>query len=107
NGSRTRFQRFAKKIYIYPLAITNRIRTFAPAQPGPSTGEVAEWSNAAVLKTVEGHTSGGSNPSLSARSNPAPHQRGIFIFSAWPSVSLRRSVKNQNGSERSERLDLG
>ena len=31
-----------------------------------ATGELAEWSNAAVLKTVEGHTSGGSNPSLSA-----------------------------------------
>lgn len=30
-------------------------------------GELAEWSIAAVLKTVEGHTSGGSNPSLSAR----------------------------------------
>ena len=27
---------------------------------------MAEWSNAAVLKTVEGHTSGGSNPSSSA-----------------------------------------
>ena len=27
---------------------------------------MAEWSIAAVLKTVEGHTSGGSNPSLSA-----------------------------------------
>ena len=30
------------------------------------SGEMAEWSNAAVLKTVEGHTSGGSNPSFSA-----------------------------------------
>ncbi len=30
------------------------------------TGEMAEWSIAAVLKTVEGNTSGGSNPSLSA-----------------------------------------
>lgn len=30
------------------------------------TGELAEWSNAAVLKTVEGNTSGGSNPSFSA-----------------------------------------
>lgn len=29
-------------------------------------GEMAEWLIAAVLKTVEGHTSGGSNPSLSA-----------------------------------------
>ena len=31
-------------------------------------GELAEWSNAAVLKTVEGHTSRGSNPLLSAKS---------------------------------------
>ena len=30
-------------------------------------GEMAEWSIAAVLKTVEGHTSGGSNPSFSAK----------------------------------------
>ncbi len=27
---------------------------------------MAEWLKAAVLKTVEGHTSGGSNPSLPA-----------------------------------------
>ena len=33
-------------------------------------GEMAERSNAAVLKTVEGHTSGGSNPSFSARNSP-------------------------------------
>jgi hypothetical protein len=32
------------------------------------SGELAEWSNAAVLKTVEGQTSGGSNPSFSAES---------------------------------------
>ncbi len=30
------------------------------------TGEMAEWSNAAVLKTVDLHGSGGSNPSFSA-----------------------------------------
>jgi hypothetical protein len=30
---------------------------------------MAEWSIAAVLKTVEGQTSGGSNPSLSAEIN--------------------------------------
>ena len=30
-------------------------------------GEMAEWSNALVLKTSEGHTSGGSNPSFSAK----------------------------------------
>ena len=33
------------------------------------TGKMAEWSIATVLKTVEGHTSGGSNPSLSANSD--------------------------------------
>jgi hypothetical protein len=31
-----------------------------------ATGEMAERSNAPVLKTGEGHTSGGSNPSFSA-----------------------------------------
>ena len=35
-------------------------------QPYFCAGEMAERSIAAVLKTVEGKTSGGSNPSLSA-----------------------------------------
>ena len=39
---------------------------------------MAEWSNAAVLKTVEGHTSGGSNPSFSAKENP--QQRCGFFY---------------------------
>ena len=46
-------------------------------------GEVAEWSNAAVLKTVEGHTSGGSNPSFSAHKFPnilITNMLGFFIF---------------------------
>ncbi|MFM2386930.1 MAG: hypothetical protein RL660_1687 [Bacteroidota bacterium] len=30
-------------------------------------GRMAEWSNAAVLKTVDLHGSGGSNPSSSAK----------------------------------------
>ncbi len=41
-------------------------------------GEVAEWSIAAVLKTVEGHTSGGSNPSLSAKKAKFP--QGLSFF---------------------------
>jgi hypothetical protein len=36
------------------------------SNPNFAPGEMAERSIAAVLKTVEGHTSGGSNPSLSA-----------------------------------------
>ena len=36
-------------------------------KPGSTLGEMAEWSNAAVLKTVVLQGTGGSNPSLSAR----------------------------------------
>ena len=39
---------------------------------------MAEWSIAAVLKTVEGHTSGGSNPSLSAEK--ATSLRLLFLL---------------------------
>ena len=41
-------------------------------------GGMAEWSNAAVLKTVEGHTSGGSNPSSSA--NTITHFKWVIFF---------------------------
>ena len=43
-------------------------------------GEMAEWSIAAVLKTVEGHTSGGSNPSLSARKCGLKFQASLFLW---------------------------
>ena len=46
-------------------------------------GELAEWSNAAVLKTVDLNGSGGSNPSLSAEHNKkiasSLLERGFFI----------------------------
>ena len=42
---------------------------------------MAEWSNAAVLKTVEGHTSGGSNPSSSAiHTTPPDLFRGVLFY---------------------------
>ena len=41
---------------------------------------MAERSNAAVLKTVEGHTSGGSNPSLSAKEKA---MRSVAFFVCW------------------------
>ena len=44
-------------------------------------GEMAERSNAAVLKTVDCHRSGGSNPSLSARQDQNPRIIvGFFVF---------------------------
>ena len=45
-----------------------------------AVGEVAEWSKAAVLKTVDGQPSGGSNPSLSAS----------FFDELWFNVVLER-----------------
>ncbi len=42
-------------------------------------GELAEWSNAAVLKTVNCHRFGGSNPSLSAKK--AFRKRKAFCIS--------------------------
>ena len=42
-----------------------------------TSGEMAEWSNAAVLKTVDCNRSGGSNPSFSAKGNP---QLVLWVF---------------------------
>lgn len=50
--------------------------------PAKGLGGMAEWSNAAVLKTVEGHTSGGSNPSSSAKGNPDDNVRVFCFFGA-------------------------
>ena len=47
--------------------VKTKRRCFSAGNPPKVFGEMAEWSIAAVLKTVEGHTSGGSNPSLSAK----------------------------------------
>ena len=60
-------------------------------------GEMAEWSNAAVLKTVEGHTSGGSNPSFSASKFPnifITNMLGVFI-SGICTIIVRSDIKSQ------------
>ena len=58
---------------------------------------MAEWSNAAVLKTVEGHTSGGSNPSFSASKFPNIFNISIldFVISGICSIIIRSDAKNQ------------
>jgi hypothetical protein len=66
------FGKIKKKIP-QSLARMFGLSTFAP-------GEMAEWSIAAVLKTVEGQTSGGSNPSLSAQSTNRSAHRADFLF---------------------------
>jgi hypothetical protein len=52
------------------------------------TGEMAERSNAAVLKTVEGHTSGGSNPSFSAKGKPATKVVGFLMSNHVKSIAF-------------------
>ena len=48
------------------LTFAPQLRTKRLQNMLKTTGEMAEWSIAAVLKTVELRGSGGSNPSLSA-----------------------------------------
>ena len=62
-------------------------------------GEMAEWSNAAVLKTVEGHTSGGSNPSFSASKFPNIFNMNMlgFFISCICTIVVRSDIKSQKG----------
>ena len=53
---------------------------------GDNIGEMAEWSNAAVLKTVDLNGSGGSNPSLSAEKGVTDICDAFFNFSI-PKIS--------------------
>ena len=61
---------------------------------------MAEWSIAAVLKTVEGHTSGGSNPSLSATKKEQPKSRVLLLLYAclyrrvlsWGQKNLKQNI---------------
>ena len=49
-------------------------------------GEMAEWSNAAVLKTVDLNGSGGSNPSLSAEKWLTGICRPLFLFNIQKNI---------------------
>ena len=59
-----------------------------------SKGEMAEWSIAAVLKTVEGNTSGGSNPSLSAKKK----ETTSVLFPFFISLNLKGYSREQSVS---------
>ncbi len=86
--------RIKKRYYICPhLRDVTSLRRASPPR-GKNNGEMAEWSNAAVLKTVEGHTSGGSNPSFSAKGNPQRELR-VFVFQSIKTCFCKR-LKNKN-----------
>ena len=58
---------------------------------------MAEWSIAAVLKTVELRGSGGSNPSLSARlrSKKVSRNRYLLFLYLWRKFTCRRRCGNK------------
>ena len=63
-----------------------------------AAGEMAERSNAAVLKTVDCNRSGGSNPSLSAFAHRSLDSGGLCLFQdiffklGWASVDTVRKL---------------
>ena len=60
-------------------------------------GEMAERSNAAVLKTVDCQRSGGSNPSLSAKKSNAPLWGIFYWWSVESLLSKATAIKNDKG----------
>jgi hypothetical protein len=63
-------------------------------------GEMAERSNAAVLKTVDCNRSGGSNPSLSAKAIQKKPLKGAFFMTQGQARACTKAwtwvVKNPN-----------
>lgn len=53
----------------------------------PFTGEMAEWSNALVLKTSVPRGTGGSNPSFSAKT-PENQRNALVFFMSKSEISL-------------------
>ena len=73
-----------------------------PHKPGIARlqGEMAERSIVAVSKTVEGHTSGGSNPSLSAKPDGKIKQNTVnqtitvfFLFGQYAKKGVLEHLK--------------
>ncbi len=59
---------------------------------------MAEWSIAAVLKTVELRGSGGSNPSLSATWNMEIVRKSLGFKTSWRFLFSTRSQRANQGS---------
>ena len=63
-------------------------------------GELAEWSIAAVLKTVEPRGSGGSNPSLSAKEyKKLAFRLAFFCFQARQKLAFESELKTKKAKD--------
>jgi hypothetical protein len=81
----------------------NKITFATPYKNKALIGEMAEWSNAVVLKTTEGHTSGGSNPSLSALIPKSIQSISGFFMPSASELRLKKAGhKKYQECERSE-----
>ena len=67
-------------------------------------GELAEWSIAAVLKTVEVRASGGSNPSLSAPKQLVAQQQAAFFIATSENLFSEVAIKKAAEDRRSKLL---
>ncbi len=63
---------------------------------------MAEWSNAAVLKTVDLHGSGGSNPSLSA--NEKEKDAKVYFQASFSFSFASPAARWRGMSERSDEI---
>ena len=63
-------------------------------------GEMAEWSNAAVLKTVDLNGSGGSNPSLSANKLKLSALRWAFFVQDRQESRSRKALHGESPKDR-------
>ena len=72
------------------LRTINRGKDLAEWKNGATfvPGKLAEWSIAAVLKTVEPQGSGGSNPSLSAKKKKRVANRICNPFCIWAGLNI-------------------
>ena len=66
---------------------------------------MAEWSIAAVLKTVEGNTSGGSNPSLSAKRKLFKFPLFLFVW-ASPRAVIAQHLEDNVERDVSAKIDV-
>jgi hypothetical protein len=58
---------------------------------------MAEWSNAAVLKTVEGPASGGSNPSFSAKKKKTLQYKKdtSYVMDKGASIQMSQRIRGR------------
>ena len=85
----------------YNLQVSNLFVPLQSLTKGKHIGELAEWSNAAVLKTVDLNGSGGSNPSLSAEHNEKSRQaclNAIFLL-CFATPRRRRGGMSERSDE--------